>query len=220
VGDDRGVKSIANVTMMDDVLLLVSGVSGAGKSSVREGIAATLAPEVTAVELGDLDTIPQTRTLEWRQRMAERAVLRAQELDGHGRHLLLAGDPVAPGEVVAAPSAPTIDIAVCLLDIDETAQRERLRRHGDPEENLPSHVAFADWMRRHACDPRHMPHVRTGGWQAMRWSRLTDMAADRWRISVIDGSNLTKPEANQAVLHWVIDAIEGRAPGFKRPWKP
>ena len=128
--------------MMDDVLLLVSGASGAGKSSVREGIAATLAPEVTAVELRDLDTVPQTPTLEWRQRMAERAVLRAQELDGHGRHLLLAGDPVAPGEVVAAPSAPTIDIAVCLLDIDETAQRERLRRRGDPEEHLPSHVAL------------------------------------------------------------------------------
>jgi len=99
-------------------------------------IAATLAPAVPAVELRDLDTVPQTPTLEWRQRMAERAVLRAQELDGHGRHLLLAGDPVAPGEVVAAPSAPTIDIAVCLLDIDETAQRERLRRRGDPEEHL------------------------------------------------------------------------------------
>ena len=192
-----------------------------GKSSVREGIAATLAPEVTAVEFRDLDTIPQTPTLEWRQRMAERAVLRAQELDSYGRHLLLAGDPVAPGEVVAAPSAPTIDIAVCLLDIDETAQRERLRRRGDPEQHLGSHVAFADWMRRHARDPRHMPHVlQAGGWQAMRWSRLTDMPVDRWRISVIDGSKLTKPHANQAVLQWVVDAIEGRAPGFKRPWKP
>ena len=221
MGIDRGVKTIANVTMMDDVLLLLSGASGAGKSSVREGIAATPAPEVTAVELRDLDTIPQTPTLEWRQRMAERAVLRAQELDSYGRHLLLAGDPVAPGEVVAAPSAPTIDIAVCLLDIDETAQRERLRRRGDPEQHLGSHVAFADWMRRHARDPRHMPHVlQAGGWQAMRWSRLTDMPVDRWRISVIDGSNLTKPQANQAVLQWVVDAIEGRAPGFKRPWKP
>ena len=80
-----GVESIANVTMMDDVLLLLSGASGAGKSSVGEGIAATLAPEVTAVELRDLDTIPQTPTLEWRQRMSERAVLRAQELDGRGR---------------------------------------------------------------------------------------------------------------------------------------
>jgi hypothetical protein len=46
------------------------------------------------------------------------------------------------------------------------------------------------------------------------------MPADRWRISVIDGSNMTKPDTNQAVLQWVIDAIEGRAPMFKRPWKP
>jgi hypothetical protein len=44
--------------------------------------------------------------------------------------------------------------------------------------------------------------------------------ADRWRISVIDGSNMTRPEANQAVLQWVDDAIGGRAPMFTRPWKP
>jgi hypothetical protein len=31
--------------------------------------------------------------------VAERAVLRAKALDEEGRHLLLAGDPVAPGEV-------------------------------------------------------------------------------------------------------------------------
>ncbi len=205
--------------MMDDVLLLVSGASGAGKSSVREAIAADLEPAVTAVELCDLDVLPDTPTLEWRQRMAERAVLRAKELDGQGRHLLLAGDPVAPGEVVAAPSAPLIDIAACLLDVDEDAQRERLRRRRDPEELLPRHVAFADWMRRHARDPRHMPHVLSvGGWQEMRWSRMTGIPTDEWHVSVIDGSNMAREEANQAVLQWVTDAIEGRVPAFRRPW--
>jgi hypothetical protein len=90
-------------------------------------------------------------------------------LDDEGRHLLLAGDPVAPAEVLAAPSAPTVDVAICLLDIDEDCQRERLRRRGDPEELLPRHVAFADWLRHHARDPRHMPHVlTTGGWSGMR----------------------------------------------------
>ena len=136
--------------------------------------------------------------------MAERAVRRAVELDEEGRHLLLAGDPVAPGEVLAAPSAPMVDIAVCLLDIDEEAQRERLRRRGDPEELLPRHVAFADWLRHHARDPRHMPHVlSTDGWSEMRWSRLTSMPTDQWRISVIDGSDMTRAEANQAALQWV-----------------
>lgn len=70
------------------MLLLLSGASGAGKSSVRE-----------AIELRHLGAIPTTPDLEWRQRVAERAVLRAKALDEEGRHLLLAGDPVAPGEV-------------------------------------------------------------------------------------------------------------------------
>ena len=217
MGIARGIKSVAVTTMMEAVLLLISGASGAGKSSVRQGIAEDLEPAVAAVELRHLDTVPQIPTLEWRQRMAERAVLRAMELDEQGRHLLLAGDPVAPGEVLAAPSAPMVDVAMCLLDVDEVAQRERLRRRGDPEELLPRHVAFADWMRKHARDPRHKPEVlTTDGWPEMQWSRLTSMPTDRWQISVVDGSKMTMAEANQAALQWVTDAIEGRAPVFRR----
>jgi hypothetical protein len=119
---------------MDGVLLLIPGASGAGKTSVRNAIAPDLA---------------------WRQRMAERAVRRAAALDMCGRRLLLAGNPVAPGEVLAAPSAPSVDIAVCLLDVAEHAQRERLRRRGDPEELPPHHVAFADWLRA----MRQIPHT-------------------------------------------------------------
>jgi hypothetical protein len=187
--------------MMDVVLLLISGASCTGKTSVREAVAAGLEPAVTPVELRDLGAVPNPPTLEWRQRMAEEAVLRAVRLDETGRHLLLAGDPVAPGEVLAAPSAPLVDIAICLLDVGEQAQRERLRRRGDPEELFARHVAFADWMRHHARDPRHMAHVlSTDGWSAMRWSRLADMRAEEWRISIIDGSGMTRPQANQAAL--------------------
>ena len=203
--------------MMNAVLLLISGASCAGKTSVRTAIAADLEPAVTAVELRHLGAVPDPPTLEWRQRMAERAVRAAIALEETGGHLLLAGDPVAPGELVAAPSAALIDIAVCLLDVGERAQRERLRRRGDPEELFGRHVAFADWMRAHARDPRHMPHVlSTGGWSDMRWSRLTSMPADEWRISIIDGSDMTRAEANQAALQWVTDAIGGRAPAFRR----
>jgi hypothetical protein len=196
------------------VLLLISGASGAGKTSVREVIARELSPDVEAVELRHLDTVPAVPDLAWRQRMAERAVARSYELDQHGRHLLLAGDPVAPGEVLAAPSATLVDIAVCLLDVSEAAQRERLRRRGDPEELVPHHVAFADWLRRHADDPAHMPHVlSTGGWQQMQWSRLSTLP---WRITVIDGSSMTVAEAGRAALQWIQDAISGRAPVFRR----
>jgi hypothetical protein len=134
--------------MMDAVLLLISGASGAGKSSVREAIAADLEPAVTAVELRHLGAVPAPPTLEWRHRMAERAVRRAVELDGEGRHLLLAGDPVAPGEVLAARSAPMVDIAICLLDVDEVSQRER--RLG-PDQNRGESGCAAVGYR---CHPR------------------------------------------------------------------
>ena len=92
MGVARGVKSIADIAMMEAVLLLVSGASGAAKSSVREAIAGDLAPAVTAVELRDLDTIPDTPNLAWRQRMAERAVLQwvIDVIEGRVPALLLA----------------------------------------------------------------------------------------------------------------------------------
>lgn len=187
----RGVKSVAGAAMMDAVLLLISGASGSGKTSVREAIAAHLEPAVTAVELRHLGAVPDPPTLEWRQRMAEEAVLRAVRLDRDRRHLLLAGDPVAPGEV--------------------------LGRRGDPAELFARHAAFADWMRGHARNPRHMPHVlSTDGWPQMRWSRLSSMPADRWRINVIDVSKMSRADTNQAALQWVTDAIEGRAAVFRR----
>ena len=125
VGTARGAKSVAGAAMMNAVLLLISGASCAGKTSVRTAIAADLEPAVTAVELRHLGAVPAPPTLEWRQRMAEQAVLAAIQLEETGRHLLLAGDPVAPGELVCAPSAPLVDIAVCLLDVGEQAQREQ-----------------------------------------------------------------------------------------------
>ena len=138
------------------MLLLLTGASGVGKSTCRIAIEAALGDELDCVELRDVD-------------------------------VLLAGDPVAPGELIAAPSADRLDrIAVCLLDCDAASQTERLRRRGEPEELLPRHVAFADWMREHVRDPGHMPEViMDNGWDAMRWERL--VGAD-WSFDVIDTS--------------------------------
>jgi 2-phosphoglycerate kinase len=137
------------------VLLLLTGASGVGKSTCRVAIQAALGDELDCIELRDVVAIPAAPDVAWRQRGVEAVVQRA--LAG-GRDVLLAGDPVAPGELIAAQSADRLDrIAVCLLDCDATSQTERLRRRGDPEELLPRHVAFADWMREHVRDPGHMP---------------------------------------------------------------
>lgn len=196
------------------VLFLLTGASGAGKSSARQAIEADLLPRVECVELRHLGPVPTDPDVAWRQRMAERAVARASLLDAEGRDLLLAGDPVAPGEVLAAPSAPSVDIAVCLLDVDEATQQRRLLSRGDPEELLWRHAAFAEWMRRHAEDPAHVPEALTNdGWPEMDWSRLTRLP---WHVTVIDGSALTVTEVGDRVLRWIGDVRTGSAPVFRR----
>lgn len=86
---------------------------------------------------------------------------------------MLASDPVAVGELLAAPSAPELDhIAACLLDARADVQTARLAARGDDPALLPNHVAFADWMRGHAHDPQHMQHVLTcQAREVMEWSR-------------------------------------------------
>ena len=150
---------------MDAVLLLISGASGSGKTSVRQAIAAHLEPTITTVELRHLGAVPDPPTLEWRQRMAEEAVLRAAHFDGEGRHLLLAGDPVAPGEVLAAPSARwSTSPSACSMSVS-TPSGNGSAAEGTPRSCFARHVAFADWLRGHAIDPRHMTHVlSTDGW--------------------------------------------------------
>ncbi len=203
------------------MLLLISGASGVGKSTARQLIQDRLGEQVEAVELVDLAPFPTAPAPHWRQETAEKAARRAVRLKGEGRHLLLAGDPVVPGEILATPSARHLDIAICLLDADENTQTARLRERGDPEELLPHHLAFADWLRHHARDPQHMLHVITGsGWDRMQWSRLRGIRAGdpRWRIPVIDSTGLSKENAANRALRWATRALARDEPIFDAGW--
>jgi hypothetical protein len=196
------------------VLLLITGASGVGKSTVRAGLARELSPSVECVELGDLSPVPDptAMTLSWRQQAAESAVRRAVNLQTDGRHLLLCGDPVPALEIVAAPSAPQLEaIAVCLLDADAEAQAGRLAARGDHPSLLPHHQAFAEWMRQQARNPLHMPHVVSeGGWDQMRWDRLDRLPAT-WGMHTIDTSRLTRAEVADATRDWCRRALAGDA---------
>jgi hypothetical protein len=203
------------------MLLLITGASGAGKSAARVGTDRLLSDEIDAVELGHLGPIPPIPTAAWRQEMAEVAVRRAITLEAQGRHLLVAGDPIAAGEILAAPSATKIDIAICLLDADSAAQTDRLRKRNEPEEYLVHHVAFADWMRHHATDPTHMPEViTTNGWESMQWDRWTELKNDdpRWAMTIIDTSKLLPEDVAEQVAQWCSDARHGSAPVFRKGW--
>jgi hypothetical protein len=138
------------------VLLLVTGASGVGKSTVRTIVEPELSPAVECVELAHLAPRAAARTRVWRQHAAETAVRRAIELQTEGRHLLLCGDPVPAAEVVAAPSSTQLDsIAVCLLDASSEAQAERLAalesacaRRRCPAAASHRHLSDGLWSRR------------------------------------------------------------------------
>jgi hypothetical protein len=202
-------------------LLLVTGASGAGKSTVRQAVSPELSPEVECIELGDAVDVPTLPDIAWRQRTTEAVIQRAVRLQSEGRHLLLSGDPVAAGEVLAAPSATRLEgVAACLLDVGPDAQAARLERRGDDPALLVHHQAFADWMRGHALDPGHMPHVlTTGGWEAMRWERWigVDPADGGWAMEVIDTSELTEAGVAADVLRWCRRALRGNAPMLRVP---
>src|ERR1051326_8875788 len=144
------------------MFFLITGASGVGKSTVRKLIEPEFAGVLEVVELSMLGSAPQWK-IAWRHRMVERAVRRALEGQRGGKHFLLCGDPVPPGEVWAAPSADRLDrLDVCLLDAIEEAQPARLLERGDDPSFIRHHVAFADWMRQHVVDPGHRPEVITG----------------------------------------------------------
>jgi hypothetical protein len=178
---------------------------------VRHAIARSLEPAVTCVELGDVAPIPASPDLSWRQRSTEQVVRLALDLQTDGRRLLLSGDPVAPGELLAAPSADRLDaVAICLLDCRPDAQRERLRARGEPPVAIPHHLAFAEWMRGHVQDPAWRPEVvTTGGWDEMRWERWAGLRHGdaRWRFETIDTSDLAVDEVAAGVLAWARAAL-------------
>ena len=188
------------------MFLLVTGASGVGKSTVRRLIEPDFAHVLEAAELATLGETPQW-TLAWRHQMVERMVRRALEVQRDGKHFLLCGDPVPPGEVLAAPSADQLEpLAVCLLDASEESQRARLMARGDDESRIHHHVAFAEWMRHHVVDHRYRPDViLQNSWSEMRWDRWIgdEHAALPWSSHVIDTTGRSPDEVSRLVAQWI-----------------
>ena len=177
--------------------------------------------EFENAELFTLGPIPPVPTVAWRHEMAEVAVQRAIALEGEGRHLMFAGDPIPAGEILAVPSADAIDIAVLLLDADEAAQNARLDARQDPMEIRHPNLGFAEWMRKHATDPGHVPEaITTDAWPEMRWERWigNPVAAERWAMEVLDTSSMTPDAVAASVAGWAERAVRGEVPVFTKGW--
>jgi len=192
------------------MLLLITGASGMGKTTVRKMVAAQFADRLESAELAEVAGPPEW-SLRWRHQAVEKAVQRAVQAQRHGKHFLMCGDPVPPAEVYAAPSADQLEsIAVCLLDATEDSQRIRLRERGDDPSLIPHHIAFAVWMREHITNPRHrLGVVRQGGWERMQWER--SLAAmdqqELWTSHRIDTTELGPREVAKLVTIWIRQQI-------------
>ena len=90
------------------MLLLITGASGMGKTTVRKIVTAQFADQIESGELADVASPPEW-SLRWRHQAVENAVQRAVNVQLYGKHFLLCGDPVAPAEVYAAPSADQLE---------------------------------------------------------------------------------------------------------------
>ena len=202
------------------MLLVVTGASGAGKSTVRETVAERLGIEST--EIRTIRPDRPVRNTAARQEVGEQVVAKAVELDRDGRHLLFCGDPFPPGEVLACPSADQVDIAVCHLHVSAEEQVRRLRERGEPGESLVHHVRFAEWMLAHVHDPRVHPEVIVdGGWLEMRWDRWLGRSdlIDVWASHVIDTTARGPGEVAAEVTTWGHRALKDAAPVFRRVWQ-
>ena len=188
------------------MFFLVTGASGVGKTTVRKLLEPQLAGQVAVCELATLGITPEW-SLRWRHQAVEHVVQLALQNQKSGKHFLLCGDPVPPGELYAAPSAGELaGIQVCLLDISPNKQIERLTQRGDAPHYFPAHVAFAEWMRHHVTDHRYRPEViLNGGWEKMRWETWHSPAVTRvpWSSHTIETTHLHPPEVAAQVLSWI-----------------
>jgi hypothetical protein len=203
------------------VLLSVTGVSGAGKSASLAALTYAFAEAPVTCEEFDSVGVPADADTAWRHGVVEHWVRHALTEQRQGRHMVLCGQ-VAMGELLAAPTADKLDgIAACVPHCSPDVRRDRLLARGDGPSRLDDHVAFGEWFRRHAADPRHMPHViRVASPVGMRWERWGGWDADdpRWTFEVIDTDDLTREQAAERVVAWARATLAGRGPMLMAGW--
>lgn len=202
------------------MLLSVTGASGTGKSTALAALGGIdLGAPVTCVEFDSMG-VPDEADTAWRHGATEHWVGRALEAQARGEHVVLFGQ-VAPGELLAAPSADRLDgIAVCVLHCSSEVQEARLIGRGEPADSLVHHLRFGQWFRQHAEDPRHAPEViRVDSTVPMVWSRWEGLHGSdpRWPVRVIETDDLSRAEVAERLLAWARDELSRHAEGNLAP---
>ena len=207
------------------MLLKLTGSSCSGKTT----LAFAVADRLQRIAVHDFDEVgvPEHPDSLWRHRTTEMWVRRALEYQRSGIDLLLTGQSPL-GEVLAVPSAPLLDgIGICLVDVTDEAQRDRLiKRDGErwDESATDAFLGWATWHRGHALDPRHRPDVIVNGsWPSMAWHRWTEWTAEdpRWRSHLLDTTGKTVATSVSHVEQWIAEQRDAHRSGrlaLSRDW--
>lgn len=106
--------------MTGQVLLLLTGLHAPGSPPWRLRV-----PGFDRLRVNDSDEhgVPSNADTAWRQSTLQRWVRLAIDLDGQRIDLLVTGQSPL-GDLLAVPEATQVDIAVCLLDVDDPTSVE------------------------------------------------------------------------------------------------
>ena len=171
-----------------------------------------------AVHDSDEHGVPSDADTSWRQLALRRWVRGALYLQGQGRDLMLTGQSPL-GELLAVPEASQLDLAVCLLDVDDEQRAARLERRDPRKWSADATNAFGNWARwhrGHAADPAHRPEVITErSAPDMRWDRWASWTRTdpRWHVTTINTSDEPMVATAERVRDWVKLSRQGRDDG-------
>jgi broad-specificity NMP kinase len=187
------------------MLFSLTGASGAGKSTVLAHLEKVdWGVPIRCVEFDSIG-VPDDADTAWRHGAIEHWVQQALDTEAAGAHMLLCGQ-VPMGELLAAPSADRLDIAVCLLHCSTEVRSERLLRRGEHPDAIVHHNRFGEWFRAHTIDPTHAPEViQVESAVPMAWSRWSDLGPgdERWQAEIIDTGPPTPAQVAGTVEEWV-----------------
>jgi hypothetical protein len=169
------------------MFFLLFGSSGSGKTYLLDHL-----PPVDGLAVHRFDEVgvPPHPDRRWRHATTEQWVRRALEYQANGTDTLLEGQ-VPYGELLAAPSAPQLEsVSACLLDCSDAVRLARLEARGPgwlerAGGSLDDYLAWAEWLRGHAHDPRYRPEVITEDADGLAFGRWANWRAGdrRWSVA-------------------------------------